>query len=149
MTIPCTFFSTRMLLMCWASLKKTRTASTRWLVPSCIMAIWGSSRSSVRSRQRLTALRVSNVTSLKADHHVQKKAAVEQDYKYCSHLPPADADKVAYLMGLNSADLIKGLCHPRVKVGNEWVTKGQSVQQVCQCSKSINIFYWSGSCRKS
>uniref|UniRef100_A0A8C2PWC9 Slow myosin heavy chain 2 n=1 Tax=Cyprinus carpio TaxID=7962 RepID=A0A8C2PWC9_CYPCA len=41
-----------------------------------------------------------------------------------------DADKVAYLMGLNSADLIKGLCHPRVKVGNEWVTKGQSVQQV-------------------
>uniref|UniRef100_A0A673CR53 Myosin-7 n=1 Tax=Sphaeramia orbicularis TaxID=375764 RepID=A0A673CR53_9TELE len=41
-----------------------------------------------------------------------------------------DADKVAYLMGLNSADLIKGLCHPRVKVGNEWVTKGQNVQQV-------------------
>lgn len=33
-------------------------------------------------------------------------------------------------MGLNSADLIKGLCHPRVKVGNEWVTKGQTVQQV-------------------
>ncbi|XP_076837060.1 myosin-7-like [Brachyhypopomus gauderio] len=41
-----------------------------------------------------------------------------------------DADKAAYLMGLNSADLIKGLCHPRVKVGNEWVTKGQNVQQV-------------------
>ncbi|MFT7819234.1 myosin-7-like [Arapaima gigas] len=41
-----------------------------------------------------------------------------------------DADKVSYLQGLNSADLIKGLCHPRVKVGNEWVTKGQNVQQV-------------------
>uniref|UniRef100_A0A673G6R5 Myosin-7 n=1 Tax=Sinocyclocheilus rhinocerous TaxID=307959 RepID=A0A673G6R5_9TELE len=41
-----------------------------------------------------------------------------------------DTDKAAYLMGLNSADLIKGLCHPRVKVGNEWVTKGQNVQQV-------------------
>ncbi|XP_036941235.1 myosin-7-like [Acanthopagrus latus] len=41
-----------------------------------------------------------------------------------------DADKAAYLMGLNSADLIKGLCHPRVKVGNEWVTKGQNVAQV-------------------
>uniref|UniRef100_A0A3P8X4Q4 Myosin-7 n=1 Tax=Cynoglossus semilaevis TaxID=244447 RepID=A0A3P8X4Q4_CYNSE len=41
-----------------------------------------------------------------------------------------DADKIAYLMGLNSADLIKGLCHPRVKVGNEWVTKGQNVAQV-------------------
>ncbi|KAL1006293.1 hypothetical protein UPYG_G00070360 [Umbra pygmaea] len=41
-----------------------------------------------------------------------------------------DVDKASYLMGLNSADLVKGLCHPRVKVGNEWVTKGQSVQQV-------------------
>uniref|UniRef100_A0A672HJ52 Myosin, heavy chain 6, cardiac muscle, alpha n=1 Tax=Salarias fasciatus TaxID=181472 RepID=A0A672HJ52_SALFA len=40
------------------------------------------------------------------------------------------ADKSAYLMGLNSADLIKGLCHPRVKVGNEYVTKGQGVDQV-------------------
>ncbi|RXM30796.1 Myosin-7 [Acipenser ruthenus] len=41
-----------------------------------------------------------------------------------------DADKAAYLMGLNSADIVKALCHPRVKVGNEWVTKGQNVQQV-------------------
>lgn len=42
----------------------------------------------------------------------------------------SEADKSAYLMGLNSADLLKGLCHPRVKVGNEYVTKGQNVQQV-------------------
>ncbi|KAG9347861.1 hypothetical protein JZ751_003877 [Albula glossodonta] len=59
-----------------------------------------------------------------------------------------DADKVAYLMGLNSADLIKGLCHPRVKVGNEWVTKGQNVQQVYYAvgalSKSVyeKMFLW-------
>ncbi|XP_072297032.1 myosin-7-like isoform X1 [Eucyclogobius newberryi] len=58
------------------------------------------------------------------------------------------ADKVAYLMGLNSADLIKGLCHPRVKVGNEWVTKGQNVQQVSYSigalSKSVyeKMFLW-------
>ncbi|KAL2101664.1 hypothetical protein ACEWY4_003425 [Coilia grayii] len=39
------------------------------------------------------------------------------------------ADKAAYLMGLNSADLLKNLCYPRVKVGNEYVTKGQNVQQ--------------------
>ena len=44
-------------------------------------------------------------------------------------------------MGLNSADVIKGLCHPRVKVGNEWVTKGQSVAQV---SSSRNKHYFSG-----
>ncbi|XP_013859893.1 myosin-6 [Austrofundulus limnaeus] len=59
-----------------------------------------------------------------------------------------DADKVAYLMGLNSADLIKGLCHPRVKVGNEWVTKGQNVQQVYYAvgalSKAVyeRMFLW-------
>ncbi|KAF1397583.1 Myosin-1B, partial [Spheniscus humboldti] len=40
------------------------------------------------------------------------------------------ADKASYLMGLNSADLLKALCYPRVKVGNEYVTKGQTVQQV-------------------
>lgn len=33
-------------------------------------------------------------------------------------------------MGLNSADLLKALCYPRVKVGNEYVTKSQTVQQV-------------------
>ncbi|XP_056913437.1 myosin-7-like isoform X1 [Takifugu flavidus] len=59
-----------------------------------------------------------------------------------------DADKSAYLMGLNSADLIKGLCHPRVKVGNEWVTKGQNVAQVNYSigalSKSVyeKMFLW-------
>ncbi|XP_021424537.2 myosin heavy chain, fast skeletal muscle [Oncorhynchus mykiss] len=40
------------------------------------------------------------------------------------------ADKISYLMGLNSADLLKALCYPRVKVGNEMVTKGQTVPQV-------------------
>ncbi|XP_015665840.1 myosin-1B-like isoform X3 [Protobothrops mucrosquamatus] len=40
------------------------------------------------------------------------------------------ADKASYLMNLNSADLLKALCYPRVKVGNEYVTKGQTVQQV-------------------
>uniref|UniRef100_A0A3Q3JS57 Myosin motor domain-containing protein n=1 Tax=Monopterus albus TaxID=43700 RepID=A0A3Q3JS57_MONAL len=59
-----------------------------------------------------------------------------------------DADKVAYLMGLNSADLIKGLLHPRVKVGNEWVTKGQTVAQVYYAvgalSKAVyeRMFLW-------
>uniref|UniRef100_A0A3B3VQ66 Myosin heavy chain 7-like n=1 Tax=Poecilia latipinna TaxID=48699 RepID=A0A3B3VQ66_9TELE len=59
-----------------------------------------------------------------------------------------DADKSAYLMGLNSADLIKGLCHPRVKVGNEWVTKGQNVAQVYYAvgalSKAVyeKMFLW-------
>ncbi|XP_072288188.1 LOW QUALITY PROTEIN: uncharacterized protein [Pyxicephalus adspersus] len=41
-----------------------------------------------------------------------------------------DTDKAAYLMGISSSELVKGLLHPRVKVGNEYVTKGQSVPQV-------------------
>nr|XP_020141726.1 myosin-7-like [Microcebus murinus] len=48
-----------------------------------------------------------------------------------------EADKSAYLMGLNSADLLKGLCHPRVKVGNEYVTKGQNVQQVAYATGAL------------
>ncbi|KAM3921951.1 myosin-3 [Leptodactylus fuscus] len=58
------------------------------------------------------------------------------------------ADKIAYLTGLNSADLLKALCYPRVKVGNEYVTKGQTVEQVHHnvnaLSKSIyeKLFLW-------
>ncbi|XP_062264948.1 myosin heavy chain, fast skeletal muscle-like [Platichthys flesus] len=58
------------------------------------------------------------------------------------------ADKVAFLMGLNSADLLKGLCYPRVKVGNEYVTKGQTVPQVTNAvgalAKSVyeKMFLW-------
>ena len=40
------------------------------------------------------------------------------------------ADKVSYLLGINTADLLKALCSPRVKVGSEYVTKGQTVPQV-------------------
>ncbi|KAM9638442.1 myosin-3-like isoform 3-T3 [Morphnus guianensis] len=59
-----------------------------------------------------------------------------------------EADKAAYLMGLNSADLLKALCYPRVKVGNEYVIKGQTADQVHQAvnaiSKSVyeKLFLW-------
>ncbi|XP_060945364.1 myosin heavy chain, fast skeletal muscle-like [Limanda limanda] len=58
------------------------------------------------------------------------------------------ADKIAYLVGLNSADMLKCLCYPRVKVGNEMVTKGQTVPQinnaVSALCKSIyeKMFLW-------
>ncbi|XP_032086660.1 myosin-16 [Thamnophis elegans] len=44
------------------------------------------------------------------------------------------ADKVAHLMGLNSGDLQKGITRPRVKVGNEFVQKGQNLDQ---CHNSV------------
>nr|XP_060500992.1 myosin-3 [Panthera onca] len=66
------------------------------------------------------------------------------DYPFISQV----ADKTAYLMGLNSSDLLKALCFPRVKVGNEYVTKGQTVDQVHHAvnalSKSVyeKLFLW-------
>ncbi|XP_014670674.1 PREDICTED: myosin heavy chain, muscle-like [Priapulus caudatus] len=39
-------------------------------------------------------------------------------------------EKVAHLFGLNDAELYKGLLKPRIKVGNEFVNKGQNKEQV-------------------
>ncbi|XP_006170826.1 myosin-15 [Tupaia chinensis] len=58
------------------------------------------------------------------------------------------ADKAAFLMGINSSELVKGLTHPRIKVGNEYVTRGQNMEQVSYAvgalSKSIyeRMFKW-------
>ncbi|KAM9444068.1 myosin heavy chain, fast skeletal muscle-like [Clarias gariepinus] len=56
----------------------------------------------------------------------KQKQREEQAEPDCTEV----ADKIAYLLGLNSADMLKALCYPRVKVGNEFVTKGQTVPQV-------------------
>merc|ERR1712002_1441986 len=37
--------------------------------------------------------------------------------------------KVAELMGCNPDELMKGFCKPKIKVGTEWVTKGQTCEQ--------------------
>ena len=42
----------------------------------------------------------------------------------------SEAEKVAFLLGVNCADLLKSLLTPKVKVGNEYVTKGQNKDQV-------------------
>lgn len=42
----------------------------------------------------------------------------------------SEAEKVAYLLGVNAGDLLKSLLKPKVKVGNEMVTKGQNLNQV-------------------
>lgn len=63
-------------------------------------------------------------------------------YVWCHSSLPLVADKAGYLMGLNSAEMLKGLCCPRVKVGNEYVTKGQNVQQVMGCSESSWLRYF-------
>merc|ERR1712168_135600 len=37
--------------------------------------------------------------------------------------------KVAELFGCNADELMKGFCKPKIKVGTEWVTKGQTCEQ--------------------
>ena len=54
----------RMPLTSWASLQRRKSPFTNWLVLCSIMAIWNSSRSSVRSRLSLMALRVGLKTLL-------------------------------------------------------------------------------------
>ena len=59
-----------------------------------------------------------------------------------------ECEKVSHLLGVDSADLIKGLLKPRIKVGNEYVNKGQNKDQVTNSigalSKSIysRLFQW-------
>ncbi|KAJ8259935.1 hypothetical protein GJAV_G00175170 [Gymnothorax javanicus] len=62
-------------------------------------------------------------------HHGNMKFKQKQREEQAEPDGTEVADKISYLMGLNSADLLKALCYPRVKVGNEFVTKGQTVPQ--------------------
>ncbi|XP_077939042.1 myosin heavy chain, fast skeletal muscle-like [Gasterosteus aculeatus] len=81
-------------------------------------------------------------------HHGNMKFKQKQREEQAEPDGTEEADKVAYLLGLNSADMLKALCYPRVKVGNEYVTKGQTVPQVMNSvpalAKSIyeKMFLW-------
>ncbi|ROI27817.1 Myosin heavy chain, fast skeletal muscle [Anabarilius grahami] len=81
-------------------------------------------------------------------HHGNMKFKQKQREEQAEPDGNEEADKIAYLLGLNSAEMLKGLCYPRVKVGNEFVTKGQTVQQVYNSvsalGKSIyeRMFLW-------
>jgi len=61
---------------------------------------------------------------------------------------PADGERVSYLLGLTASEFLKSLCKPKVKVGTEFVNKGQSVAQVLYSvaglSKAIfeRMFLW-------
>uniref|UniRef100_A0A8C5AUL0 Myosin heavy chain, fast skeletal muscle-like n=1 Tax=Gadus morhua TaxID=8049 RepID=A0A8C5AUL0_GADMO len=81
-------------------------------------------------------------------HHGNMKFKQKQREEQAEPDGNEEADKISYLLGLNSADMLKGLCYPRVKVGNEFVTKGQTVPQVYNSvsalGKSIyeRMFLW-------
>ncbi|MCI4389908.1 hypothetical protein PGIGA_G00116590 [Pangasianodon gigas] len=81
-------------------------------------------------------------------HHGNMKFKQKQREEQAEPDGTEVADKIAYLLGLNSADMLKALCYPRVKVGNEFVTKGQTVPQVnnsvMALAKSVyeKMFLW-------
>ncbi|KAJ8346694.1 hypothetical protein SKAU_G00280950 [Synaphobranchus kaupii] len=81
-------------------------------------------------------------------HHGNMKFKQKQREEQAEPDGTEEADKISYLLGLNSADMLKALCYPRVKVGNEFVTKGQTVPQVnnsvSALAKSIyeRMFLW-------
>ncbi|XP_012883976.1 PREDICTED: myosin-15 [Dipodomys ordii] len=58
------------------------------------------------------------------------------------------AEKAAFLMGINSSELVNGLIYPRIKVGNEFITKSQNIQQVIYAVGSLSnsvyerMFMW-------
>ncbi|MCI4389920.1 hypothetical protein PGIGA_G00116550 [Pangasianodon gigas] len=77
-------------------------------------------------------------------HHGNMKFKQKQREEQAEPDGTEVADKIAYLLGLNSADMLKALCYPRVKVGNEFVTKGQTVPQTYSglFCVTVNPYKW-------
>jgi len=61
---------------------------------------------------------------------------------------PADGERVAYLLGLQVGEFHKSLTKPKVKVGTEYVNKGQNVAQVVYAVAALSkalyerMFWW-------
>jgi myosin heavy chain 6/7 len=49
----------------------------------------------------------------------------------CTHVRDNELFQAAVMFGCNPEEFLKAFCKPRVKVGNEWVNKGQNAEQVC------------------
>jgi len=61
---------------------------------------------------------------------------------------PSDGERVSYLLGLPVGEFHKSLCKPKVKVGTEFVNKGQNVDQVLYAISALSkalferLFWW-------
>ena len=57
-------------------------------------------------------------------------------------------NKIAELFGVNADEMMKSFCKPKIKVGTEWVTKGQTCQQATNAVGGIaracfdRVFKW-------
>uniref|UniRef100_A0A1I8FRL8 Myosin motor domain-containing protein n=1 Tax=Macrostomum lignano TaxID=282301 RepID=A0A1I8FRL8_9PLAT len=66
---------------------------------------------------------IMNMGEMKFKQRPRAKSKAETD-------GTAEAEKVAFLLGVNAKDLLQAILKPKVKVGNDYVTKGQSLEQV-------------------
>merc|ERR1711962_1384014 len=80
---------------------------------------------------------------------VEFKTKGRDDQAECESIgPDTFPGKVAALMGVDVNAMIKAFCKPRIKVGTEWVTKGQTCEQATNAVGGIaracfdRIFKW-------
>merc|ERR1712128_135400 len=80
---------------------------------------------------------------------VEFKTKGRDDQAECESIGPETfPGKVAGALGIDAAAMIKAFCKPRIKVGTEWVTKGQSCEQATNAVGGIGraifdrVFKW-------
>merc|ERR1711973_577387 len=80
---------------------------------------------------------------------VEFKTKGRDDQAECEQVgPDTFPGKAAALCGVDAAAMIKAFCKPRIKVGTEWVTKGQSCEQATNAVGGIaraifdRVFKW-------
>ena len=80
---------------------------------------------------------------------VEFKTKGRDDQAECEHVgPDTYPGKAAALCGVDGFQMIKAFCKPRIKVGTEWVTKGQTCEQATNAVGGIargiydRVFKW-------
>merc|ERR1711971_1117465 len=80
---------------------------------------------------------------------IEFKTKGRDDQAECEHVgPDTYPGKAAALCGVDAFQMIKAFCKPRIKVGTEWVTKGQTCEQATNAVGGIargiydRIFKW-------
>merc|ERR1712168_1298751 len=80
---------------------------------------------------------------------VEYKTKGRDDQAECEHVgPDTFPGKAGALCGIDAFAMIKAFCKPRIKVGTEWVTKGQTCEQAKNATGGIaraifdRLFKW-------
>merc|ERR1712123_462036 len=78
--------------------------------------------------------------------YIQKGRDEQAELSECG--PDTFPGKVASAFGVDAAAMVKAFCKPRIKVGTEWVTKGQNIEQATGATGGIaravydRVFKW-------